>query len=749
MGPDNEHVKMALLHWINTFDIEKSQHTIRCFEELSDGIIIYKILLEIDPVFFRNAIGATPVENGLSNWVLRLNNAKRIYKYLEKYYEEKQNQSPAEVDKDIPNLEAIAKNFSEKEMIKLLKIVLRCSFFQDNREKSIKRMQNLDSQIQAVLEELNNEVIRLEGKSNLNTETEKKTLSLDEEIAIVSKEKDILKKNYELILEENVILRENQKTMKSKLNSINEKLSKAENLNTDYESQISHLQMQVNQFEYELHQYKDSSIQKDLEIRRQNEIITSLTHEKEELKKKTDEHVLLRDELQREKQNLEKDRSLINICKQKLEKDSHILSQDEILNLENISYRKNNKIYVSIDDENILKNYILETESHETPCNKPINKTSELNVKYLKNDSKTKENEIQSFYEKINVSQQSKEDFHDSAKKSSKDLDHELKHQSNAYPDLQMSQFQQKPDMLKKKTSEKSIIVIKNLINNLKKSKDKTEDKHFEKDEKKNELDHQIHNNNSKFLEDSKLNSSSIPFKTDTIPEIQMQELENLNILKENSHVMKLQVDKENVCDLVLTHESNESKKLHVELSKLKKSIKDLEDENQHQINMINKLHEEKDTLMHELIINKDLLSNLQQENDKLNSIITSISETIEQERKKQLEAQEKIEELQNELDKRMSGALKAKQLLKKQDAIIKECREKMTLCKSTDELYNELALKNKQIEELKKINDEETAKLKEENARMIDAWYNLTSHMQQKNPTVQHTFIQSPNSLD
>lgn len=74
MGSDGQQVKMALLHWVNTFDIEGSPHTIRCFEELSDGIIVYKILLEIDPAFFRSAMGATPVENGLSNWVLRLNN---------------------------------------------------------------------------------------------------------------------------------------------------------------------------------------------------------------------------------------------------------------------------------------------------------------------------------------------------------------------------------------------------------------------------------------------------------------------------------------------------------------------------------------------------------------------------------------------------------------------------------------------------------------------------------------------------
>ncbi|KTW26139.1 hypothetical protein T552_03032 [Pneumocystis carinii B80] len=770
MNPEEERVKMALFHWINTFDIDRTDHEIRCFEELSDGIIIYKILLEIDPSFFHNTIEAIPVDNGIANRAYRLNNGnmdvimkrkyflkkevKRIYKYLEKYYEEKRGQSFAEVDKDIPNVEAIAKNSSEREMVKLLKIVLRCSFFQENWEKSVKRMKNLDSEIQEVLEQINHEGVKFEGKNDLNEKTKKKMSNFDEEIAIISKEKDILRKNYELILEENVILREDQKIMKSKLNSMIEKLDKAENLNTDYESQINHLQTQVNEFECELHQYKDNSIQKDMEIQRQNEIIIFLTHEKEEFKKKMDEYVLLREELQKEKQNLEKERNLINIYKQKLEKDLNILNQEEILNFKNISYRKNNKMHVSIHNENVVKDDILESEFQETPCNKLANKTSELNVKCFKNDSETKENKIQPFYEKINILQQSKEDFHNSLSKSSKDLDNELKHQSNAYPNSQISQFQQESDMPNKKTSERSIVVIKNLINNFKKSKDKTEDKHFEKNEKKNELDHQIHNNNnnnnnnSEFLKDSKLNSSFISSKIDAIPETQIQELENLNILN-NNRVMKFQMDKENICDLILADESSESKELQVELNKLKKSIKDLEDENKYQINIINELHKEKDTLMHELIINKDLLSNLQQENNKLNSTITSISETIDQERKKQLEAQEKIEELQNELDQSVTGALKAKQLLKKQDAIIKECKEKMALCKSTDELYDELAFKDKQIEELKKINNEETAKLKEENARMINAWYNLASHMQQKNPTVQHTFIQSPSSFD
>ncbi|KAG5518885.1 hypothetical protein PMAC_002416 [Pneumocystis sp. 'macacae'] len=739
MTTDQKSLETALLYWINTFNTDDTTHAIRSIDKLCDGIVIYRILIDIDTLFFRSAIGITPIENGPSNWVLRLNNIKRLYKYLARYYEERLNRCFPEVNEYIPDLEAIAKDFSEKETIKFLKLVLACCFLSDQHEKYLKKIQNLDVQIQTTLEKIIQEVIELEKNSIEDKENKKKILQTENQVAILNKEKEFLKKNYKMILEENIKLREDQQAIKSKLEIILKKSNETENIFNNYKYQINSLQTQLNQSEQELsaiiysYQYKNDIAEKNIEIKQKNIFISSLTHENEELKKKVKEIIFLKKKLQEEKNNIEE---LKNIMKKYKEiKSSYILNQNK-LNDENISYENIDKTCLLINDKDVINDYESRLESLKVLYDQSIEekKSLEFEMMHLKNclNIIKTDDKIDISNKKIQKAEPYQEILNKSIGNWSKHLNNQFKNQLNIHLESQVSKQELN---VTEESSEKSIVIIKNIINNFKKTKNKIDNKYLE-DKKEYTLNSLIDENN--FSENSSFNFSSVSSKKFTNPEVQIHKSKNSSDLEMNQN---------NIYNLNSIHKINEHKELQVELEKLRKNIENLENKNQDQIALISRLFKEKDELIQKSIESENVLSKLKEENNKLNLIITSISEDRDEKEKKQLETQKKIEELQNELNQNMTATLKAKQLLKKQNTMIKELKEKV-LSGNMDELYNELVLKNKQIEELKETNNKEITRLKKENMLMNNAWYNLALHLKQNDPTVQHSSIPPSNSL-
>ncbi|KAG5439140.1 hypothetical protein PCANB_001439 [Pneumocystis canis] len=705
MLSDIESLKTAFLYWINTFNTEDTMYAIHSLDELCDGIVVYRILIEIDPIFFRNAIGATPVENGPSNWVLRLNNVKRIYKYLTRYYEEQLKWHLPDVNKHIPNLEAIAKDLSEEETIKFLKLILTSSILSNQHEKYVKKIQNLDTEIQTILKKAIQEVMESKEENIKNIEEENNLQQTENNVAILNKEKNILKKNYEIILEENITLRQDQQTMRSKLNAVSEKLNEAKEIIENYKYQVNDLQAQLNQFESKLHECEEELAQKNSEMEQQNISITSLTYENEKLTEKINEITLLKSNFHKESIGISK--NALKYYYEESEKNPFILHQNEISFTKEIQHKDTDEKDTLINNEDIVKDHESELESFETPYNQSIKnkETLEQKIKHSKehtNIIKIKENEIQPLDEKVIESGLSENILHESVKYS-EHSDNELKSPLNTNFEL--------------KESDKE-------LNTLKEESSKKNPQSANKYE---------HNFSKDFLSNSSLTYTPSPLNS----KIQTHESENLFDL-EKIESIKLE---NNIYTLDQAHKTNNLIKLQAELEELKKNIRNFENENQSQMNLINKLHAEKNTLIQKSVDNESLLSKLQQENSKLNSIITSISKTTDEERRKRLETQEELEKLQNELDQKITAALKAKELLKKQNTIIQGLKEK-TLSENMGKLYNELALKNKQIEELKKTNNEEITKLKKENIRMTNAWYKLASHMQQNDSITQHPSV-------
>ncbi|CAI7670992.1 unnamed protein product [Penicillium manginii] len=145
----SEHaVTQALLEWINSFSLGK---TLRETEDLTDGVILWEILQDIDPQYFLDEI---PEREPGDHWVARWQNLKHIYKLLSNYIRHQNNDAiPPGLDPS-PDLEAIAEKASAKETNKLLKILLIAAIYSPNAATYVQTLQELSTPTQEGLKEI-------------------------------------------------------------------------------------------------------------------------------------------------------------------------------------------------------------------------------------------------------------------------------------------------------------------------------------------------------------------------------------------------------------------------------------------------------------------------------------------------------------------------------------------------------------------------------------------------------------------
>ncbi|CAI7584054.1 unnamed protein product [Penicillium pancosmium] len=145
----SEHaVTQALLEWINSFSLGK---TLRETEDLTDGVILWEILQDIDPQYFLDEI---PEREPGDHWVAKWQNLKHIYKLLSNYIRHQNNDTiPPGLDPS-PDLEAIAEKASAKETNKLLKILLIAAIYSPNAGTYVQTLQELSTPTQEGLKEI-------------------------------------------------------------------------------------------------------------------------------------------------------------------------------------------------------------------------------------------------------------------------------------------------------------------------------------------------------------------------------------------------------------------------------------------------------------------------------------------------------------------------------------------------------------------------------------------------------------------
>ncbi|KAJ5928046.1 hypothetical protein N7466_007002 [Penicillium verhagenii] len=229
-------VTKVLLEWINSFSLGK---TLRAPEELTDGIILWEILQDIDPQYFLDEI---PERNPDNHWVAKWQNLKHIHKLLLSYIRHQNDESlPSGLDPS-PDLEAIAEKASSKETNKLLKLLLIAAISSPNAETYVQTLQELTTSTQQGLKDIieeahNGQYEPLHAADELREDLAKRDhpvdleLQFEERVGKVLAENDRLsheKKELEKALEDlhNRLarLQENNDTLQNRLASTEDRL---------------------------------------------------------------------------------------------------------------------------------------------------------------------------------------------------------------------------------------------------------------------------------------------------------------------------------------------------------------------------------------------------------------------------------------------------------------------------------------------------------------------------------------------
>ncbi|KAJ2786404.1 hypothetical protein GGI15_001537 [Coemansia interrupta] len=111
-----EDIANGFVQWVGTFNALSKP--VAQLSDLTDGIALFEICAEIDKQWFKSIRSADIGDN----WVLKMNNLKKLYKLVTQYYEEVLGYPASNLAE--PNLSAIAKNEDPDELLKLCHLVL-------------------------------------------------------------------------------------------------------------------------------------------------------------------------------------------------------------------------------------------------------------------------------------------------------------------------------------------------------------------------------------------------------------------------------------------------------------------------------------------------------------------------------------------------------------------------------------------------------------------------------------------------
>ncbi|KAJ5414430.1 Microtubule binding protein HOOK3 [Penicillium cosmopolitanum] len=217
----SEHaVTQALLEWINSFSLGK---TLRETEDLTDGVILWEILQDIDPQYFLDEI---PEREPGDHWVAKWQNLKHIYKLLSNYIRHQNNDTiPPGLDPS-PDLEAIAEKASAKETNKLLKILLIAAIYSPNAGTYVQTLQELNGEHEPLdgADELKEELAKADHTGELELKFEERVGKVLAENDRLTQDKKELQKDLGDMHNRLARLQENNDTLQNRLASTEDRL---------------------------------------------------------------------------------------------------------------------------------------------------------------------------------------------------------------------------------------------------------------------------------------------------------------------------------------------------------------------------------------------------------------------------------------------------------------------------------------------------------------------------------------------
>nr|XP_055054039.1 protein Hook homolog 3 isoform X1 [Misgurnus anguillicaudatus] len=343
---DRVEVCESLLTWIQTFGVEAPCTAV---DELTSGVAMAQVLQKIDGMYFTDAWIARIKADVGDNWRLKISNLKKILKGILDYNHEVLGQQMN--DFTLPDVSLIGEHSDAAELGRMLQLILGCAVNCEQKQEYIQTIMMMEESVQHVvmtaIQELmsketpvsagSDSYIDLDRQLKKTVEDLNEALSTKEEIAQRCHELDMqvaaLQEEKSSLLAENQVLMERL----NQSDSIEDLNSPAGRRHLQLQTQLEQLQEET----FRLEAAKDDcrirceELEKELvEVRGQNEELTSLAEEAQSLKDEIDV-------LRHSSDKVSKLEAQVEAYKKKLEDLGDLRRQVKLLEEKNTSYMQN------------------------------------------------------------------------------------------------------------------------------------------------------------------------------------------------------------------------------------------------------------------------------------------------------------------------------------------------------------------------------------------------------------------------
>ncbi|KAI8976066.1 hypothetical protein BDB01DRAFT_844557 [Pilobolus umbonatus] len=700
----------ALIEWINSF--ENISHVVSQPQDLSDGIILFEVLSNIDFKWFKLIRSADVGDN----WVLKINNLKKLYKLVSRYYEEVLDIVFSKLP--VINLNAIAKDSNTREIITLCKLVLYIAVWCHDNEKYIQKIQQLSPPSQQNMMHIIDEMMKYtnndqeeepqqssrnytprnsfvdDGTYRQQTEIAR-TLEEKEELEIQNKQ--LIDKHSELLTKYDKLESEKQ-DLQARLKDMDRAVAQAnETGRADFimRTEIEHLKQ-------DLQRSEDTRQEQERRLDDQSYQIKELTRRAME-----DQNHSLMDRNQKIEDEYR------NVLAFKTLMDSY---KDQVATLEtknNELVREQNRLEYELAQAN-RKNDLLEADRVR---DSDKIQSLEDHLQEVQLGMRTVEAPVTTRDAPAEVDEMDLDDFN-----LNDSLEDTLKESNVTELKLSKRRLERQIKTLQEENAlgrNQKAVVLQHLLDDA------------------NRLKNQFEKNYLEVSQERDILQSDMARIRENIPDSLITQSEHTMSLR--LHIIELEKELKSMREIVGKLEAriaegrfdDENPNNRSKYSEMEEKLTQLEDQTKKQLQQINKLLLEKDILQGRSIEQKDLLLEKERMNSEMKASLAAFEAKDDEPFKQQnAHLQQQAIQLQEQMHEVQIKLKKAKEFIKQQDKMLKESelgKNSENYDEAITSLKTEIALRDDELEKLKKQIRENRIQCGREQRLIISAWYDLS----------------------
>ncbi|KAG0326804.1 hypothetical protein BG004_002901 [Podila humilis] len=752
---------------VNTFD--NISRECRHISDLSDGIVLFEVAANIDPKWFKLIRSADMGDN----WVHKYNNLKKLYKLITRYLEERLGQSL--VNLDPPNLNAIAKDGDEFEVLKLCELVIAIAVQCERNNTYIQKIQSLPQESQhALMLSLEQTIGTLSGGP-----AEVEEVDMNQEIEQLKQERNELERgNQSLVAEFAVmnrkydeILTENEE-LKQRIRDLEKASAHAtQSGRSDFmmRTEIDHLRQDLQKSE-ERRQEQENVISTQLRA------IADFSRAEVELMAKAEEAVRLKDKLDEYKHaidKLQKTENVIEKYKKKLEEGVDLRRQIKVIEEQNQDLLERNK---EIEEEyrkvlafkTLMESYKEQKIALETKASTLAKEKNQFEYELrqqqeqfqqMEADRRRDAEQIQLLEDKVRdlefTGGQSMALSNDLQDMETDDMENSFMGQQTSYTTdlkLKISRLERELQTLKEEKFESGgskAAVLQHMLDDSNRLKSKYEQDYLDEHQANLVLQSELNR-----IRGGNGDETEMVFNLRTSLNSRERELSETKkalaeaqtnfqqtkkeLVDAHSDIQMVSGDGSKALEEWKLNNSQELTRLQEEHQQLQERTISLEQENKHYLSQLNHVLTEKDGLSKIGLEHRDMM--LQQE--RAQSGVALASHTREQLETKNQHLQQQVEQLTSQLSQYTVKLQRAKEFIVQQDSIIKESKTSSGsegYSEAVGSLQTELATKEEEVESLKRQMREMQIQVRREQALMTSAWHDQLKKGLRENVLTQH----------